>query len=78
MNETEKMWWVVGTLTGLRCEEHMWEPDNAISGPYKNADVAVLAMRRIIERDRGMMIAAGVVMVGFIITVAGWLVWMVV
>jgi len=70
-------WWVVGTITGLRCEQHYREPDNAISGPYKDADVAVLAMRRIIQRDRGMMITAWVLLGGFALTVAGWLVWMV-
>jgi len=70
-------WYVVGTITGLRCEEHAWEPDNAISGPYKDADIAVLAMRRIIQRDRGVLITAWVLLGGFVLTVAGWVVWMI-
>ena len=69
------MWYVVGSLTGLRCEEHQWQPDNALSGPYKTGDIAAIAMRRMIERDRWEMLVARVIIGGFAVTFAGWLVW---
>ena len=69
------MWYVVGSLTGLRCEEHMWEPDNALSGPFKTGDIAAIAMRRMIERDRGEMIAGGFLAIGISAVFVCWLVW---
>ena len=68
-------WYVVGTMTGLRCEEHLYEPDNSLSGPYRTGDIAAIAMRRIIERDRWEMLVARVVIGGFAVTLGGWLVW---
>jgi hypothetical protein len=34
-------------------------------------------MRRIIQRDRGVLITAWVLLGGFVLTVAGWVVWMI-
>ena len=45
-------WWVVGSMGGLRCEQHPWEPDNALAGPYKTGEIAAIAMHKMIERDR--------------------------
>jgi len=70
-----KHWYVVGTMTGLRCEEHVWEPDNALCGPYKTADIAVKAMQRVIERDRWEMVVGWSVIGGFAMTFVWWLVW---
>ena len=39
-------------MGGLRCEEHRFEPDNSLAGPYKTGDIAAIAMQRMIERDR--------------------------
>ena len=39
-------------MGGLRCEQHAWEPDNALAGPYRTGDIAAIAMRQMIERDR--------------------------
>ena len=72
---SDKHWFVVGSMTGLRCEEHLYEPDNSLSGPYRTADIAVKAMKRMIERDRWEMLAGWVVIAGFSVTVTGWLVW---
>jgi hypothetical protein len=72
---TERAWWVVGTLSGVRCEEHLWEPDNALSGPYKSGDIAAIAMRRMVERDRWEMLIARLVVGGFValsLVMAGW------
>ena len=71
----QKFWWVVGSMGGLRCEQHAWEPDNSLAGPFKTGDIAAIAMQRMIERDRWEMIAGWVVIVGFSVTVTGWLVW---
>jgi hypothetical protein len=72
---SQRLWYVVATMTGLRCEQHLYAPDNALSGPYRSGDIAAIAMQRMIERDRWEMIAGWVVIVGFSVTVTGWLVW---
>ena len=71
----ERHWYVVGSFSGLRCEEHQYSPDNALSGPYRTGDIAAIAMQRMIERDRWEMIAGWVVIAGFSVVVSGWLVW---
>ena len=68
-------WYVVGSLTGLRCEEHQWEPDNALAGPFKTGDIAAIAMQRMIERDRWEMIAGGFLAIGISAVFVCWLVW---
>ena len=71
-------WYVVGTLTGLRCEEHFFEPDNALCGPFRTGDIAAIAMQRMIELDRWEMLVGWIVIGGFSLTFAGWLIWSVV
>ena len=68
-------WYVVGSLSGLRCEQHMFEPDNALSGPYKSGDIAAIAMRRMIERDRWELLIARICVGGFValsLAMFGW------
>jgi hypothetical protein len=68
-------WYVVGSLTGLRVEEHRHAPDNMLSGPYKSGDIAAIAMRRMVERDRWEMLIARIVVSGFValsLVMAGW------
>jgi hypothetical protein len=68
-------WYVVGSLTGLRVEEHRHAPDNMLSGPYKSGDIAAIAMRRMIERDRWELLIARIVVGGFValsLVMAGW------
>lgn len=45
-------WFVVGSLSGLRVEQHRWTPDTALAGPYATADIAVTAMQGMLRRDR--------------------------
>jgi hypothetical protein len=68
-------WYVVASMTGLRCEQHMYEPDNALSGPFKSGDIAAIAMRRMVERDRWEMLIARIVVGGFValsLAMFGW------
>ena len=72
---SEKHWFVVGSMTGLRCEQHLFAPDNALSGPYRSGDIAAIAMRRMVERDKWELLIARIVVGGFValsLMGAGW------
>jgi len=59
MNQS-RAWYVCGSLSGLRCEQHPWEPDNALAGPFRTGDIAVQAMESMLRRDRWERIGAWV------------------
>jgi hypothetical protein len=69
-------WYVVSTGTGLRCEEHRYEPDNAVGGPYRDGGIAAAAMREMARRDDLVrIISYGVIaatMIGMGAAVIGW------
>jgi hypothetical protein len=69
-------WWVVSTGTGMRCEQHVYEPDNAVAGPYLNGDIASHAMGEMARRDDLVRVISYAViaatMVGMGAAVIGW------
>lgn len=66
---TDRAWYIVGTLSGLRCEEHIYAPDNALAGPYRTDEIAVRAMQQMIERDRWMVRLAWALLAGMLVVV---------
>ena len=72
---SDKNWYVVGSMTGLRCEQHLFAPDNALAGPFKTGDIAAKAMQQMIERDGWERMIGWWIIGGFALTFAGWLVW---
>ena len=72
---SERGWFVVGSLAGLRVEQHNWPPDTALAGPYRDADAAVAAMGRMVARDHWERLFAWGLVVAGSLTLAGVVVW---